>query len=40
MTVPGHVLLRFLVLTRVEPRWLLDGEGRTYRPDPPPTSCP
>ena len=28
--IPGEVLLRFLALTRVEPHWLLTGEGPKY----------
>jgi hypothetical protein len=31
VTVPGDVLLRFLVITAVEPGWLLDGRGPKYR---------
>jgi len=31
VTIPGEVLLELLVLTRVEPRWLLRGEGAQYR---------
>jgi hypothetical protein len=31
VTVPGHVLLRFLDLTSAEPRWLLTGQGPRYR---------
>ncbi len=29
--VPGEIVLAFLVLTDVEPRWLLGGEGETFR---------
>ena len=32
ITMPGVVVLRFLVLCGVEPHWLLTGEGRRYRP--------
>ncbi|WP_152049932.1 hypothetical protein [Tautonia marina] len=28
--IPGEVLLRFLALTRVEPHWLLTGQGPKY----------
>lgn len=37
VTIPGLVLLRFIVATDVEPRWLLTGEGRrvTARPGEP-----
>lgn len=31
VTVPAEVLLRFLELTRVEPRWLLHGAGPMFR---------
>ena len=34
VTVPGHVLLRFLDATSAEPRWLLTGRGPRYRPGP------
>jgi len=34
VTVPGHVLLRFLDVTSAEPRWLLTGRGPRYRPGP------
>jgi hypothetical protein len=27
ITMPAHVLLEFVVLTRVDPVWLLTGEG-------------
>jgi hypothetical protein len=30
-TIPGLVLLRFIEVTGVEPRWLLTGEGPRYR---------
>lgn len=29
--LPGELLLRFLVLTGAEPRWLLSGEGPMFR---------
>src|SRR4051794_8867960 len=32
VTVPGDVILWFTVLTRVEPAWLLTGDGPVYRP--------
>lgn len=35
VTVPAEVLLRFLELTRVEPRWLLNGAGPMFRVSPP-----
>ena len=45
VVMPASVLLRFLVLTAVEPHWLLTGEGPRYRsprpqtlPSPPITS--
>ena len=31
VVMPGQLLLAFLVLTDVEPRWLLRGEGEKYR---------
>ena len=31
VTIPGDVLLRFLVISNAEPLWLLDGEGPQYR---------
>jgi hypothetical protein len=31
VTIPGDVLLELLVLTYVEPRWLLRGEGEKFR---------
>ncbi len=34
VTVPGHVLLRFLDVTSAEPRWLLTGQGPRYRSGP------
>jgi hypothetical protein len=30
-TIPGLVLLRFIAIVDVEPRWLLTGEGPRYR---------
>lgn len=33
VAIPGHVLLAFLVVTAVEPRWLLMGVGPRYRGD-------
>jgi hypothetical protein len=30
-TVPGMVLLRFIEIVGVEPRWLLTGDGERYR---------
>ena len=38
VTVPSEVLLRFIELTEVEPRWLLHGDGPRYRRGQPPTS--
>lgn len=31
VTVPAEVLLKFMELTSVEPRWLLHGEGEKFR---------
>lgn len=31
VTIPGDVLLRFLVVTCAEPLWLLRGEGAKFR---------
>ncbi len=31
VTMPASVLLQFLVLTAVNPHWLLTGEGPRYR---------
>lgn len=31
VTVPAEILLRFIEVTSVEPRWLLHGEGPKYR---------
>ena len=31
VTIPGEVLLGFLILTDIEPRWLLQGEGARFR---------
>ena len=33
VTIYGPVLLRFLEVTKVEPHWLLTGEGEKYRID-------
>jgi hypothetical protein len=30
VTIPGHVLLGFIVLTSVDPRWLLTGLGPRF----------
>jgi hypothetical protein len=30
-TVPAEVLLAFVILTGVEPNWLLNGTGRKFR---------
>jgi hypothetical protein len=40
VTVPAEVLLRFLEVTGAEPRWLLHGDGPTYREDEPPQVGP
>ena len=29
--IPGSVILQFIEITRVEPHWLLTGEGERYR---------
>jgi hypothetical protein len=34
VTVPAEILLRFLELTSVEPRWLLHGDGPRFRTPP------
>ncbi len=31
VSIPGEVMLRFLELTNVNPRWLLAGQGPQYR---------
>ena len=31
VTVPGEVMLRFIDLTSVEPKWLLYGRGEKFR---------
>ena len=31
VTVPAEVMLRFIEVTLVEPRWLLSGQGEKYR---------
>src|SRR3954447_6238489 len=41
VTVPAEILLRFLEVTSVEPRWLLHGDGPRFRTLPPsPGACP
>ena len=35
VTVPAEVILRFIELTSVDPRWLLFGLGEEYRPQAP-----
>ena len=35
VTVPAEVILRFIDVTFVEPRWLLSGQGEKYRPGSP-----
>src|SRR4051794_32452180 len=37
VTIPAMVMLEFLELSRVEPHWLLTGEGERYRAQHPPT---
>ena len=43
VTIPGEVLLAFVVETGIDPRWLLDGEGPMFRyrreDDPSGTLC-
>jgi hypothetical protein len=34
VTVPGHVLLRLLEVTEIEPRWLFREEGPMFRASP------
>lgn len=34
VTIPGEVILRYLTLTKVEPLWLLEGQGAKYRMTP------
>lgn len=29
--IPAHILLKFMAITSVEPKWLLTGEGSRYR---------
>ena len=29
-TIPAHVILQFIEVTRVDPHWLLTGDGRRY----------
>jgi DNA-binding transcriptional regulator YiaG len=31
VTVPAQVILRFIEVTKVEPKWLLSGQGEQYR---------
>jgi hypothetical protein len=31
VTMPAHVLLRFIAVTGVDPHWLLTGEGDRYQ---------
>jgi hypothetical protein len=33
VTIPGLILLRFIEITRANPRWLLTGEGSKFNPD-------
>jgi hypothetical protein len=33
VTIPAHIILRFIEVTRVDPVWLLRGTGRRYRGD-------
>ena len=33
VSIPGDILLHFLILTDAEPRWLLFGEGASFRLD-------
>lgn len=46
VTIPGEVMLRFLLATGAEPPWLLEGVGERYRPSvaaddaAPPEPCP
>lgn len=32
VTIPAPVMLRFIEQTDADPRWLLTGQGPTYRP--------
>jgi hypothetical protein len=34
VTIPARILLQFIEITGVEPRWLLTGEGARYRVHP------
>jgi hypothetical protein len=34
VTIPARIILRFIEITGVEPRWLLTGEGERYRDRP------
>jgi hypothetical protein len=29
-TIPGHILLAFIEVTKVDPHWLLTGEGEKF----------
>jgi hypothetical protein len=40
VTIPGTVLLSFIELTSVEPRWLLTGQGPRYRGQSDDPDCP
>lgn len=40
VTVPAEVILRFVELTSVEPRWLLHGDGPKYRTNAPAAGQP
>ncbi len=40
VSIPGTVLLRFIELTSVEPRWLLTGQGPRYRGRSDDPDCP
>jgi hypothetical protein len=35
VTIPGEVLLRFMETSRVDPHWLLTGDGPKYRGEGP-----
>jgi hypothetical protein len=39
-SMPGVVLLRFIDIARVEPQWLLSGQGQRYRVSPKAGHCP
>jgi hypothetical protein len=34
VTIPAEVILRFIEVTSVEPKWLLSGQGEKYRSGP------